>query len=273
MGALDGGQGAEGQAHFTVSLGKALVHLGELDALGSKTLFKPIAPLGIAPLQVYSQAIEPAQRGLDDLGEMPGGMARGLRELQVAKQRLYARVAGADVRLDGGENDLTSHCAAFILIPDHEMRIDSGLQRIFFQQPGAECMDGRDGGVGETGQRLPPIESWSAVGGHVRDTRQHLPLEAVAHFGRRLLGEGDGQELSWRDALLELRQIGAHQRGGLARASAGIDDGIAREGHSRLLPWVKREHRSPSHVPSSANPSSRQDSAPAPLVQYRQSAA
>ena len=65
-------------------------------------------------------------------------------------------------------------------------------------------MDGRDGRIRQTGQDLPPIEACCIVGGHVRDTSQHFTLEAIAHFGRRLLGEGDGQDPSRWDPLPKL---------------------------------------------------------------------
>ncbi len=73
---------------------------------------------------------------------MPGLMARGLEQLQVAKEGLHAGVAGADVRPDGGEDDVASHRTALILIPDGEMRVDPNLQGIFFEEPGAEGVDG-----------------------------------------------------------------------------------------------------------------------------------
>src|SRR5918911_3185446 len=115
--------------------------------------------LMVAAAQVNTQPIEPSQGRLDDLGEMPGRLARRLEELEVSEQGLDAAMAGAEVGADEVEDHLAPHGAALILIPDEEVGVYPGLQRVFLEKPGAEGMNGRDRRVGKPGQGSPPIDA------------------------------------------------------------------------------------------------------------------
>jgi len=53
-------------------------------------------------------------------------------------------------------------------------------------------------------------------------------LQALAHFARGLLGEGDGQNLVRRGAIEQRAQHARDQHPGLARTRAGLDRHAAR---------------------------------------------
>lgn len=160
----------------------------------------------------------------------------------MTEEHLYPRMACADVGSDQIEDHLAPRRAALIFIPNGEVRIDPCLDWILLNEPAAEGVDGRDGGIGDPRQYTAPLCPLGSIVGRARNSLQDLTLQAVPHLRSRFLREGDREDLPGLNACVEACQVGPHERRRFPGAGAGVDYGIAREGHRILLSGIELCH-------------------------------
>ena len=161
-----------------------------------------------APIEQGRQAL--AQPALAQFGEHQTHVGIVQREAAADAQRAIERPLHQARRLG--------------FVGQVEARVDAGLEGELVEQCQAEGVDGEDADVG---QRLahgaPALARQGALLVPLAERGHH----ALAHLGRGLAGEGDGQDVPGRHAHFEQADVAVHQHARLARARRGLEGHVA----------------------------------------------
>ena len=118
---------------------------------------------------------------------------------------------------------LVGEAKRFGFVGHPEARIEPGLEGELAQQRQAERVDRADRDVGQVlPQQRPPARLDAALLGRAPERRQ----DALAHLGRRLARERDGQDVPRLDAGAHQVDVAVHQHARLARARRGLEDDV-----------------------------------------------
>ena len=185
------------------------------------------------PGAVAAGAAEPGE----EVRDQPDGAAVAPAGEPLAQHELARRgVAGAQMRQQRGLHRALDVGPALVLVEHDGARIDSGLERVLAQDASGEGVDGGDLRPQEVAPHARPVRTGRRVrrpellGDHLADLARHLR--------RRLLGEGDGEDLAHlphRTVRAEQVHEAARQHRGLPRARPGAHGGRAGDLDRRAL--------------------------------------
>ena len=198
------------------------------------------------PGAVASGAAEPGEEVRD---QPDGTAARPAGEPRAQHELARRAVAGAEVRQQRGLYRALDVGPALVLVEHDGARIDPGLERVLAQDAGGEGVDGGDLRPQEVAAHARPVRAGrrgrrpELVGDHLADLARHLR--------RRLLGEGDGEDLAHlghRAVRAEEMHEAPRQHRGLPRARPGAHGGRAGDLDRRTL--LVGRHPALRHRPS-----------------------